>query len=136
MFSDLLRSIADRDRRTCAERILKELKGSEQLDALGRKNLFERVVANESQRVLNLMRHIVDDMKRHPETRSLAPLFDPLVAVDPTADNGLTAAATAALRLAQMALVGQMLDDYVKEKLDLDRMEMLIGGGPGAAIVG
>jgi hypothetical protein len=74
MFSDLLRSIADRDRRTCAERILKELKGSEQLDALGRKNLFERVVANESQRVLNLMRHIVDDMKRHPETRSLAPL--------------------------------------------------------------
>jgi hypothetical protein len=115
---------------------LKELKGSEQLDALGRKNLFERVVANESQRVLNLMRHIVDDMKRHPETRSLAPLFDPLVAVDPTADNGLTAAATAALRLAQMALVGQMLDDYVKEKLDLDRMEMLIGGGPGAAIVG
>jgi uncharacterized protein (UPF0261 family) len=82
------------------------------------------------------MRHIVDDMKRHPETRSLAPLFDPLVAVDPTTDNGLTAAATAALRLAQMALVGQMLDDYVKEKLDLDRMEMLIGGGPGAAIVG
>jgi hypothetical protein len=136
MFSDLLRSIADRDRRTCAERMLKELKGSEQLDALGRKNLFERVVASESQRVLNLMHHIVDDMKRHPETRSLAPLFDPLVAVDPTTDNGLTPAATAALRLSQMALVGQMLDDYAKEKLDLDRMEMLIGGGPGAAIVG
>jgi hypothetical protein len=50
-------------------------------------------------------------MKRYPETRSLVPLFDPLVAVDPTTDNDLTPAATAALRLAQMALVGQMLDD-------------------------
>jgi hypothetical protein len=135
-FSNLLRSIADRDRRTCAERMLKELKGSEQLDAFGRKTLFERVVASESQRVLNLMRHIVDGMKRHPETRSLARLFDPLVASDPTTGNGLTPMATAALRLSQMALVGQMLDDYAKEKLDLDRMEMLIGGGPGAAIVG
>jgi len=82
------------------------------------------------------MRHVVDEMKKRPEQRSLVRLFEPLVAVDPTTDNGLTPMTTAALSLAQMALVGQMLDDYAKETLDLERMEMLIGGGPGAAIVG
>jgi hypothetical protein len=136
MLSGLLRSISDRDRRKCAERMLKQLENAEQLDALARKNLFERVVGSESQRVLNLMRYIVEEMKKRQETGRLAFLFDPLVAADPTTDNGLTPMATAALRLAQMALVGQMLDDYAKEKLDLDRIEMLIGGGPGAAIVG
>ncbi len=136
MLSGLLRSISDRDRHKCAERMLKELKNAEQLDALARKNLFERVVGSESQRVLILMRYIVDEMKKRPETGSLVHLFDPLIAADPTADNGLTPIATAALHLAQIALVGQMLDDYANGKLDLDRMEMLIGGGPGAAIVG
>ena len=136
MLSGLLRSISDRDRRKCAERMLKQLENAEQLDALARKNLFERVVGTEFERVLNLMRYIVEEMKKRQETGRLAFLFDPLVAADPTTDNGLTPMATAALRLAQMALVGQMLDDYAKEKLDLDRIEMLIGGGPGAAIVG
>ena len=110
--------------------MLKELENAEQLDALAGKNLFERVVAGESQRVLNLMRYIVEEMKKRHETGRLASLFDPLVAADPTTDNGLTPMATAALRLAQMALDGQMLDDYAKEKLDLDRMEMLMGEDP------
>jgi hypothetical protein len=103
---------------------------------MARKKLFEKVLGNESQRVLNLMRHVVDEMKKRPENKSLVPLFEPLVAVDPTTENGLSPMATAALRLSEMALVGQMLDDYTKGKLDLDRMEMLIGGGAGAAIVG
>jgi hypothetical protein len=43
---------------------------------------------------------------------------------------------TAALSLAQMALAAHMMDDHTKGTLDLNRMEMLIGGGPGANIVG
>jgi hypothetical protein len=136
MLSGLLRSIGDRDRRKCAERMVEELKNAGQLDAMARKKLFEKVLGNESQRVLNLMGHIVEEMKKRPENKSLVPFFEPLVAVDPTMENGLSPMATAALRLSEMALVGQMLDDYAKGELDLDRMEMLIGGGPGAAIVG
>ena len=116
--------------------MLKELKDADQLDVFARKKLFERVVANESQRVLNLMRYVVGEMHKNLEARSLAPFFGQLVAADPATENGLTPMATAALRLAEIALVGQMLDDYAKGELDLDRMDMLIGGGPGAAIVG
>ena len=61
------------------------------------------------------MRYVVEEMKKRPETGSLVRLFDPLVAADPTTDNGLTPMATAALHLAQIALVGQMLDDYAKK---------------------
>jgi hypothetical protein len=136
MFSQLLRSIGDRNRRKCAERMLKELENADELDAVARKGLFERVLASESQRVLNLMRFVVDEMKKRPEQKRLVPLFEPLVAFDPTTDNGLTPMTTAALSLAQMALAAHMMDDHTKGTLDLNRMEMLIGGGPGANIVG
>ncbi len=136
MLSGLLKSINDRDRRRCAERMLEQLKNADRLDAVARRNLFGQVVANESQRVLNLMRHVVDEMKKRHDTKFLVPLFVPLVEADPTTDNGLTPRASVALRLAQMALAAQMLDDHANGKLDLNRMEMLIGGGPGAAIVG
>jgi hypothetical protein len=136
IFSLLLRSISDYNRRKCAERMLRELKNAGELDAVARKELFERVVASESQCVLNLMRYVVDEMKKRPEHRPLVRLFEPLVAFDPATDNGLTPMATAALSLAQMALAGQMMDDHTKGTLDLNKMEMLIGGGPGANIVG
>jgi len=38
--------------------------------------------------------------------------------------------------VAREALLEQMVDDFDRGQLDVDRIEMLIGGGPGAAIVG
>jgi hypothetical protein len=83
------------------------------------------------------MRFVVENAKKsHPVLNSLAPLLDPLVAFDPTTVNGLSGEATEALRLAREALLKQMLVDFDAGKLDMDRIALLIGDGPGAAIVG
>ncbi len=136
MLSGLMKSISNRDLARSATAILEKLTKAGQMDEVGRATHFEQVVRSESQRVLNLMRHVVDEMKKNPGALSLAPSFEPLVAADPNADNGLTSEATLALRRAEAALALAMLDDFGKGRLNLDRLSMLIGGGPGAAIAG
>ena len=82
------------------------------------------------------MRYVVDKMKENLEANSLARYFEPLIASDPTTDNGLTPEATLALRQAEIDLAAVMRVDFSKGRLELERLSMLIGGGPGAAIVG
>jgi hypothetical protein len=50
--------------------------------------------------------------------------------------NGLTDEAGKSLAIACEALKKQMIEDFKAGILDQDRMEMLIGGGPGAHAVG
>ena len=136
-FNQLLKRIEDRNRALSAEAMLEKLKGADQMDALTRRELFAAVLEKQSQRILNLMRYVIDGANaHHPLLGGLSPMFDWLIAFDPSTANGLSNEATAALGLARQALLTQMLDDYAGGRLDSDRLAMLIGGGPGAAIVG
>jgi hypothetical protein len=134
---ELLKRIEDRNRARTAAAILERLQGADRLDPDERRKLFANVLDDHSQRILNLMRYVVDNAKKfHPALNELAPLFDPLVAFDPNTADGLSNEATAALGLAREALLEQMLKDFAAGSLDNDRVAMLIGGGPGAFIVG
>lgn len=93
---------------------MNSIKDADTLGTLEREQLFEAVLASQSQRILNLMRHIVDKAKASDQLRQLAPLLDPLVAADPP----------------------QMLDDYAGNRLDKERLQQLIGGAAGGLIVG
>lgn len=136
-FNQLLKRIEDRNRALSAEAMLEKLKGADQMDALTRRELFAAVLEKQSQRILNLMRYVIDGANaHHPLLGGLSPMLDWLIAFDPSTANGLSNEATAALGLARQALLTQMLDDYAGGRLDSDRLAMLIGGGPGAAIVG
>ena len=85
------------------------------------------------------MRYVADDFKSratNPVERHLSGLLDRAVALDPRSANGLTDEAGRSLVIACEALKKQMSEDFKAEILDQDRMEMLIGGGPGAHAVG
>jgi hypothetical protein len=136
-FTELLARISARNLKKTATEFLDRIRVADQMEATQRRDLFSALLEEHSQRILNLMRFVVENAKKsHPVLNSLAPLLDPLVAFDPTTVNGLSGEATEALRLAREALLKQMLVDFDAGKLDMDRIALLIGDGPGAAIVG
>ena len=57
------------------------------------------------------------------------------VTPDPAAENGFSEDAAQLLAVACEALAKQMSEDCKAGTLDQDRIELLIGGGPGAAAV-
>jgi hypothetical protein len=82
---------------------------------------------------------VAEDIKpkaANPIERDTAVFLDKATALDPASGNGLTDEASGSLRIACEALKKQMIQDFEAGTLDRDRMEMLIGGGPGAHAVG
>jgi hypothetical protein len=126
-FGDLLRRIADRNAAIASAAILERIKDAAQLDDAARAKLFSDVLDGESQRILNVMRYVIEGLKKQdPKMQRMAPALDRLVASDPSAANGLSEGATSALELARTALVAQMLLDHATRTLDADRVQMLI----------
>jgi hypothetical protein len=131
----LLKRIEDHNRHICAETILKQVAGAGAMDAAGRKALFMSTLIVHSQRIVRLMEYIAGEAEKSFPSRVSAE-FERLVARDPSSDNGLSGDATRTLAAARESLLEQMVDDFDRGRLDVDRIEMLIGGGPGAEIVG
>ena len=101
--------------------------------------LFTKIVSDEAQRAFRLISYLANDAKQrasNPVELAFAVLLEEAVELDPTAESGLSAQATRALDIACQALAKRMSEDSKAGKLDQDRMEMLIGGGPGAAEIG
>jgi hypothetical protein len=137
--SDLMRRIVDFERQTAARKILDKIAGAAALSEADRDKLFAGIVSSEAQRVFQLMRHVADSFKSkatNPVERHLSSLLDREVALDPKSATGLTDQASKSLVIACAALKRQMSEDFKMGILDQDRMEMLIGGGPGAHAVG
>ncbi len=137
--NDLMQRIVEFERQTAARAILRKIAGTASLTEVDRDKLFSNIVSSEAQRVFRLMRYIADEYKSKatkPEERLICDLLDRVVALDPRSANGLTEEASRSLVIACEALKKQMSEDFKAGILDQDRMEMLIGGGPGAYIVG
>ncbi len=137
--SDLERRIVDFERQTAAREILGKIAGAAALPEADRDKLFADIVSSEAQRVFGLMRFFADEFKSratNPGLLHLSGLLDRAVALDPRSANGLTDEASRSLPIACEALKKQMSEDFKAGILDQDRMEMLIGGGPGAYAVG
>lgn len=135
-FQILMQRVADRSLAMAADDIDNRLKGADRLSVLEREQLVKEVLASHAQRILNLMRHIVESARASDHLREFAPLLELLIAADPTARNGLSQTASAALGLAHHALAAQMAEDCAANRLDRKRVQQLIGGAPGALIVG
>lgn len=136
---DLMRRITDFERDTTASKLMRQIAGASNLPDGERQSLFSKIVSSETQRVLNLMTFLAKDLKAraaNPIERALADFIERAVRLDPTAENGLSIEAAASLAVASDALARQMRAEFESGKLDDDRMSMLIGGGPGAHVVG
>jgi hypothetical protein len=137
LMTKLMERISDHRRTLRASEIMKQIEGAASMDSAAREKLFRSILEAESQRILNMMRHVVDNLKASkPMLAKMLPGLDEAVAADPKEANGLSKQATLALEVAREALLAAMLDEHSKGALDEDRAGMLIGGGPGAFIVG
>ena len=136
---DLMRRITDYERRTAAANIMQRIASANPSAGPMSDALFAGIVSTESQRVFNLISYVANDLRARASNvgeRAFASFMDGASALDPKAANGLSDEATQSLSIASEALAKQMREDWQNGKLDLDRVEMLIGGGPGAAVVG
>jgi hypothetical protein len=136
---ELMSRIADYQRRTAAAKILAKVGAAGTLGDSERNALFSKIVSDHAQRVFSLMGYLAKDARHrasNPFELAFATLLEKAVELDPAAEGGVSAQATRALDIACSALAKRMSKDSKAGKLDLDRIEMLIGGGHGAAEIG
>lgn len=139
VFSDLLRRIGARSLEKSAKAMHSELAAYSSLSPVDGGELLRRVVDGQSQRVLNLVKWMLEDFKSSlpaPALTIFGPMIDSMVAHDPSSLNGLSVMANAMLEIAKGALIDQMREDIKTGCLDEHRIAALIGEGAGAAVVG
>jgi hypothetical protein len=134
---ELMRRISDFVRRSAAADIMRRIAGAAALPDAERDALFADIVSAEAQRVLNIMCYVAKERRAsNAVENAMATFMEQATTLDPAAENGLSEEASRSLAVACEALAKQMSEDCKAGSLDQDRMEMLIGGGPGAAVVG
>lgn len=134
-----LQRIEDHERQNAAMKILNKIPNTSTLTEVECDKLFNDIINSESQRVFRLMRYVVDEFKSKmssPNAQHIFELLDRAVALDARTLSGLSVEAESSLVIACEALKRQMIANYKAGILDQDRMEMLIGGGRGASIIG
>jgi hypothetical protein len=139
VFSDLLRRIGERSLAKSAKEMHAELAAYSSMSPFEGDELLRRAVDGQSQRVLNLVKWVLEGFKSEfpaPVLPIFGPIIDSMVAHDPNSPNGLSAMANATLELAKGALIAQMREDIKAGKLDERRIAALLGEGAGAAVIG
>jgi hypothetical protein len=136
--NELMRRISDFQLEAAARTILEKTSDAATTSQPDRERLFAQLVASRSQRVLQLIQSAAKDCKARASTpieHAIADGLERASALDPNSANGLTVEATRALAIASAALAKRMREDFEAGLLDLDRLKMLIGGGPGMHVV-
>lgn len=107
---------------------------SAQTESLDR--LLDELREELSQRVFNLLRFVITGLVAQPGMEPFKHVLDGLVEIDPTSINGLSQQATAALHIAQTALIVKLKEEFQTGSLTPERAYELIAAGPGAHVVG
>lgn len=139
VFSDLLRRIEEHSLAKLAKEMHVKLAAYSTMSSIDGDELLLQVVDEQSQRVLNLVKWVLEDCKSRlpaPVIPILGPVIDSMIAHDQRSLNGLSAMANATLELAKSALIAQMREDIKAARLDERRIAALMGEGGGAAVVG
>lgn len=139
VFTDLIRRIEADSLAKAAAKMHAALAVYSTLSSVEGDQLIGRVVDGQAQRVLNMVKWVLQKFKpRLPSELlpALAPIIDSMTAHDPNSINGLSHMASATLELAKGALVAQMREDIEAGCLDKRRIAELMGEGLGAAVVG
>jgi hypothetical protein len=98
--------------------------------------LFEELRKELSQRAFNLLRFVSKGLAAQPGMEPFADALNNLVDTDPTSINGLSPQASAALFIAQAALIAKLKEEFQHGSLTAERAYELIAAGPGSHVVG
>lgn len=122
-----------------AEDLLAKIDGIKAPTAHERFEQVRKLISAQGQCVLILMRFFVTGLRAQfeadPAMASLGPVLGMLVAGDSSSATGIDQTTSCALEVATSALARQICFDHVAGILDVERLRLLIGGGPGATIV-
>jgi hypothetical protein len=136
----LLRNISDWHMERIAEDLLAKINLIKAPAPHGHFEQVRRLVSGQGQCVLNLMRFVVVGLRSKfeadPAMALLGPVLGMLVAGDSSSATGIDQTTSCSLELATNALALQICLDHDAGILDVERLRLLMGGGPGAAIVG
>jgi hypothetical protein len=138
--ANLVRRIREWQRETAAQAMLDKLNAIPNLSKDERDAQVRAIVAKQGQRLFLLMQFVINGLKPRFEAQArtvgFARLLERLIAADPNSANGLSSEATAALGVAEIVIAQEISNHLDAGDLTADRLSMLIGGGPGAALVG
>jgi len=123
--------VARRTATNIVERLTKCAADGRPLDGL-----FAELRDELSQRAFNLLQHVVDGCAAQRGVEPFADAVRKLVEIDPRSINGLSPQASAALSIAQTALIAKLKEDFQRGSLTAERAYELIADGPGAHAVG
>lgn len=98
--------------------------------------VLEKLREELSQRVFNLLRFAIKGLAVRPEMKPLKHVLNKLVEFDPMSINGLSPQASAALVIAQAALIAKIKEEFQAGSFTQERAYELIAAGPGAHVVG
>jgi hypothetical protein len=105
-----------------------------------RKLRIKAIIDTQGQRVLNLLGHFIEGLKQQlGSNRTNARLrvyLDQFLIDDPRSDNRLRHKDLHALELAKAQLANEIEKGLISGELEFERLLLLLGGGPGAAIAG
>jgi len=88
------------------------------------------------QRVFNLLRFAITGLAVQAGMEPFKHVLNALVEIDPTSANGLSPQASAALHIAQAALIAKLKEEFQAGSLTPEMAYELIAAGPGAHVVG
>ncbi|AHL36911.1 hypothetical protein CD58_18355 [Pseudomonas brassicacearum] len=140
--SSLMRRITDHQRALVATKWLQELERASPTDRGAADTFFERLVSEESGRVLMLLQAFKRDFiefnagKHDKVLTKISENFVQNPDRDPESRDGLSPRGRALLEIASSALKQQLTQEFLQNQLDQDRMERLLGGGLGQHAVG
>lgn len=111
------------------------------LERSARKAVVDAIIDENAQRILNLIRYISDDMRRQLDNNSstariIVAYLDMMFPEEGAPSAEFEVASGHLLSSACAAIANAIDKELEDETLDLDRLCMILGGGPGAAIVG
>ena len=134
-FSRLIRDIETWNRERAFTPLVGEIHKAALLVPSERSRLIRSLIDDQGQRIVNLMGHVAKgDASTKTRAAPIMLAFATMTTSDPKSRSGLSPAGESALAAAKDRLCRQIESE--SHSMTLDRLTMLLGGGPGAGIVG
>lgn len=140
-FEAFMRRVTDYRLQEDMRPLLVPLLKAKALGSRERRSEVNRIVDENAQRVLNLIRYVASDFHRQadvksPASRTIITYLDAMFPEDKEPSPAFKTASDNLQAAARQAIAQTLDDELASGSLDLDRLSMLLGGGPGAALVG
>lgn len=140
-FEAFMRRVIDHRLQEDMRPVLARLLEAKALGSGERRSEVDRIVDENAQRILNLIHYVASDFRRQADvtnqaSRTIVTYLDAMFPEDKEPSPAFETASDNLQATARQAVAQTLDDELASDSLDLNRLSMLMGGGPGAELVG